>query len=465
MNVLAWNYRGLGNPRTFRDLCSLVRLHHPKIVFLSDTRMSDSRSRNLRFKLGYRNSLGISGGLVLFWGESIKLSLLSQGERYFDVLVEDGSDGGPWRATFIYGEPRVENRPDMWERMRTLCGEWLGPWMLIGDFNEAMWQYEHFSQCPRPEKQMLDFREVLSHCDLHDIGFSGLPWTYNNNQEGSKNVRVRLDRGVANSEWIYRFSDTSVTHLSSSQSDHKVLLSTHGGNRQDRPRKIFRYEIMWEREVELGIVIEKAWLKRNPGSDLGALASGLKVVTENLKCWSRANFGHVERQLESLRSTLENLEREDPLRNHEAILETRRELDELLYREEMMWLQRSRITWLKEGDRNTKYFHKQARWCARKNCIKKLKKDDGSWCTDQKEMREMATSYFSSMFLKDELVDPTTGVVDLFESVISDEVNAAVIKPYSSEEIGDALFQIGPLKEAGARWFSSPNFSKELGSA
>jgi hypothetical protein len=25
---------------------------------------------------------------------------------------------------------------------------------------------------------MLDFREVLSHCDLQDIGFSGTPWTY-----------------------------------------------------------------------------------------------------------------------------------------------------------------------------------------------------------------------------------------------------------------------------------------------
>jgi hypothetical protein len=34
-------------------------------------------------------------------------------------------------------------------------------------------------------------------------------------------------------------------------------------------------------------------------------------------------------------------------------------MDELLYREEMMCLQRSHIAWLKEGDRNTKNIHRK----------------------------------------------------------------------------------------------------------
>jgi hypothetical protein len=50
----------------------------------------------------------------------------------------------------------------------------------MGDFNEAMWQDEHFSQTPRLKRLMLDFREVLSHCDLHSLGFVGTPWTFDN---------------------------------------------------------------------------------------------------------------------------------------------------------------------------------------------------------------------------------------------------------------------------------------------
>ncbi|KAJ1259149.1 hypothetical protein BS78_10G132000 [Paspalum vaginatum] len=130
MNALVWNCRGLGNSRTVQELCGFVRLYHPKIVFLPETRMNADRARNLCWRLGLRNSLainsvGLSGGLVLYWDEAITVSLLGQGMHFFDILIKEGPDQAPWRAT--------------------------------GDFNEATWQYEHFLETLDPNVKCLTF--------------------------------------------------------------------------------------------------------------------------------------------------------------------------------------------------------------------------------------------------------------------------------------------------------------------
>ncbi|WVZ51469.1 hypothetical protein U9M48_002614 [Paspalum notatum var. saurae] len=205
---------------------------------------------------------------------------------------------------------------------------------------------------------------------------------------------------------------------------------------------------MWERDENLGVEIEKAWARRNPGSDLGGLAENLKQVAFALRNWSREKFGHVNKEIEKLRKELDDLEWEDPVGNRAAICFKVKQLNEILYREEMMWLQRSRISWLKEGDRNTNFFHRKAMWRAKKNKIKKLKREDGSWCSDQGEMGSMVTDYFTTLFTADQSIN-FEGVVSLFQQCITEEMNKELMKPYSDEEIGDALHQIGPLKAPG----------------
>jgi hypothetical protein len=52
---------------------------------------------------------------------------------------------------------------------------------------------------------MADFRQVLDFCELRDIDFCGVPWTYVNRKDGPRNVKVRLDGGGATQEWIDLF--------------------------------------------------------------------------------------------------------------------------------------------------------------------------------------------------------------------------------------------------------------------
>lgn len=45
--------------------------------------------------------------------------------------------------------------------------------------------------------------------------------------------------------------------------------------------------------------------------------------------------------------------------------------------EELMWHQRSRAMWLKEGDKKTRFFHNKASQRKKVNEIKKIKDENG----------------------------------------------------------------------------------------
>jgi hypothetical protein len=251
-------------------------------MFLSETRRSAQRVMQLKWRLGLNHAFGVdsrgqSGGLVLFWHGDMELVLLGLSSRFIDARVKD-RDSNQWsRITFVYGEPRVENRHLMWETLRRLCAVSALSWLVLGDLNEAMWGYEHFSASSRPERQMENFRDALSDCDLTDIGFCGVPYTYDNHRSGDANVRVRLDRVVADSNWRDLSAEAKVHHLVTPRSDYCPLLVELKKDCWDiKGPRIFRYEIIWERVNSLSAEIKRAWCSSADRESLGNLVSVLK---------------------------------------------------------------------------------------------------------------------------------------------------------------------------------------------
>jgi hypothetical protein len=59
---------------------------------------------------------------------------------------------------------------------------------------------------------MINFCEALADCELTDLGFNGLPYTYDNGRASDSNVKVRLDRVVADPNWRDLFGDVKVFH-------------------------------------------------------------------------------------------------------------------------------------------------------------------------------------------------------------------------------------------------------------
>ena len=204
--------------------------------------------------------------------------------------------------------------------------------------------------CGRPAGQIAAFREVVQDCELHDLGFKGAPFTYDNKRNAVNTVRVRLDRAVATNEWRNLFSFASVHHILSPCSDHvAVLLKGEAAAGPVGPKQR-RYESFWERDSTLPEVIKNSWESVGNVQTLEQLREALTKTMVSLGYWCR-KFGNVTKELAKSRSQLEELMHMNA--DREEIRRVMDKMNELLYQEEMLWMQRSRISWLKEGDRNT----------------------------------------------------------------------------------------------------------------
>ena len=71
----------------------------------------------------------------------------------------------------------------------------------------------------------------------------------------------------------------------------------------------------------------------------------------------------------------------------------------------------------------------------------------------------MTRLFFQNLFTRDDYVNPDV-LMTLVEERVTSNMNDQLYKEFSEEEIGDALFQIGPLKAPGPDGFPARFFQQ-----
>ena len=132
----------------------------------------------------------------------------------------------------------------------------------------------------------------------------------------------------------------------------------------------------------------------------------------------------------------------------EGVLKLKREISDLLVKEEKMWKQRSRALRLQEGDKNTLYFHSRATHRYRRNKICELRDQMGQMCTDEEEIAQILTSYYHDLFTSASPCNLDQAVADIPCSVTTD-MNNMLQMVYTWEEVDRAMFQMKALKAPG----------------
>ncbi|KAG5585966.1 hypothetical protein H5410_046400 [Solanum commersonii] len=107
----------------------------------------------------------------------------------------------------------------------------------------------------------------------------------------------------------------------------------------------------------------------------------MELLKVKMKEWSKENKGNWKQRKEDILSQIANWEiiQEHRMLTDDEILQKvnlAMEFEEIAKKEEIAWKQRSRVQWLKHGDKNTKFFHRIATSHKKFNTMEQLDIED-----------------------------------------------------------------------------------------
>ncbi|CAA7023627.1 unnamed protein product [Microthlaspi erraticum] len=360
------------------------------------------------------------------------------------IDIEAKIEGKQVFISFVYGDPVVDGREAFWDRLVQLSYNRQGSWLIMGDFSEMIGNWEKRGGRKRSESSFLPFRNMLDSCGMIDFPFKGNSKSWVGYRRCRK-MQCRLDRAVGNEDWHHDFSHTNVEYLKLWGSDHMPIL-TRILSKPGTAQRGFKFDKRWLGKDGLKKSIEEGWGQTDI-SDLGDVYTKVQTCRRSLSCWKKTNQSNSIKKIEEIKKLLEHAQTNDSMTNEE-VFKLKWDVCSAFREEELYWKQKSRVTWLKEGDRNTKFFHTTIKLRKARNRITKLKRGDGSWAETEEDIERVATDYLQNLFTSSHPTDFDEALRYVTVKVNSD-INQSLTKPPSNEEIRLAIEDINPEKAPG----------------
>jgi hypothetical protein len=382
----------------------------------------------------FLGSSGASGGILLMWDTRV-VEKLEGAVGYFSVSCKfkNVEDHHVWMFTGVYGPNIVRDRGLMWDELAGIRCWWDVPWCLGGDFNVVRFPSERVS-ASNFSPSMYEFSDFISSNGLIDISLTGGNYTWSNNREVS--FLSRIDRFLYSADWAEGFLNILQKRLDRLNSDH-FPVSLECGNIQRR-RRPFRFENMWLMAEGFVERVRSWWESYQvEGTPNFVFANKLKALKADLKKWNETEFGHITVQKKQLLAGLRELDVLADSRPLSVEEKGKRELlsvdlEKVIMMDEICWKQKSRALWLKEEDKNSKFFHCLASSHRNTHTIGKLL-INGVLSTSQDEIRDHIAHFYEHLYREDGYRRPYIDGIQF--STISDEDALWFERPFEEIEI------------------------------
>ncbi|XP_061340576.1 uncharacterized protein LOC133287043 [Gastrolobium bilobum] len=402
MSILIWNCRGAANPKIGRTLKMFVEKNDVSIVILVETRSQSDKSRPIMKKLNFDKAIfeeanGFSGGLWVIWdSKRAKVHPISQTTQLIHMKIEYNQYES-FLCTTVYASPREENRQVMWNVVKNLSQGLLVPWIIAGDFNDIKSTSEKRGGSRIDVAKCQRFAVFLEECHVEDVKSSGPNFTW----QGPKwnhldRVFKKMDRACANIYWRLKYENAEVKILPRLNSDHNPLLIKLNAIKKNWQERPFRFLAAWLDHPKFQDFMEDSW---NSSKEINLM---LAELTPHLRYWNKHVFGDIHRKKENLSRKLADIQKHRTHSDSHFLQELEKQvqidLDQTLDYEEMLWFQKSRHSWIVDGDKNTRFYHSKDVIWKSINKVSRLQSESQVWIEDPVELEDHVCRFFKNLF-------------------------------------------------------------------
>ncbi|WMV20737.1 hypothetical protein MTR67_014122 [Solanum verrucosum] len=272
----------------------------------------------------------------------------------------------------------------------------------------------------------------IAQLELIDPPLFGGSYTW----RGGKNYRnaSRIDKFLYSFPWDEMFTRIKQSSLPSLGSDHNPILLTCGDD--NFKKSYFKFAKWWLNVEGFKEKVQEWWCSFIiSGTPDYILATKLSMLKAKLKEWSKehkvnrkARKSHILDQIGSL----ETLQESRPLNDDEQLVKVHlaMEYEEVARNEEIFWRQKSRVQWIKCGDKNTKFFHRTAH--KRLNTIDSLL-INGELSSDPVAIKGSIVDFYQDLYKESENWRPYLNLYEV--QGISTEERNNLERAFEEEEV------------------------------